>query len=70
MLVRLRPQTLTPTQLKPSPFHEVLNVSRSASPREIKRAYHKLAVEFHPDKNKDKADAEREAAEIKVKSVA
>ena len=45
-------------------------MSRSASPREIKRAYHKLAVEYHPDKNKDKADAEREAAEVKFKSVA
>jgi len=51
-------------------YYKVLNVSRSASPREIKRAYHKLAVEYHPDKNKDKADAEREAAEVKFKSVA
>ena len=44
-------------------YYKLLNVSRSASPREIKRAYHKLAVEWHPDKNSD----HRENAEIKFK---
>ena len=47
-------------------YYSLLNVSRSASGREIKRAYHKLAVEYHPDKNPD----DREAAEIKFKAVA
>ena len=47
-------------------YYKLLNVSRSASAREIKRAYHKLAVEWHPDKNPD----DREAAEIKFKAVA
>ena len=42
------------------------NVSKSASSREIKRAYHKLAVEYHPDKNPE----DRDAAEIKFKAVA
>ena len=41
-------------------------MSRSASSREIKRAYHKLAAEYHPDKNPD----DREAAELKFRSVA
>ena len=47
-------------------YYKLLNVSRSASPREIKRAYHRLAVEYHPDKNPD----DRENAEIKFKAVA
>jgi tetratricopeptide (TPR) repeat protein len=47
-------------------YYKLLNVTRSASSRELKRAYHKLAVEYHPDKNPD----DREAAEIKFKAVA
>ena len=38
-------------------YYKLLNVSRSASSREIKRAYHKLAVEYHPDKNPDDREA-------------
>ena len=34
-------------------YYQILGVKRGASDREIKRAFRKLAVKYHPDKNKD-----------------
>jgi molecular chaperone DnaJ len=47
-------------------YYEVLGITRTASDQEIKSAYRRLAVRYHPDKNPGDAEAEakfKEAAE-------
>lgn len=45
-------------------YYQILGVSRTASQAEIKKAYHKLAMQYHPDRNTQDQQAEKKFKEI------
>ncbi|BAP58794.1 molecular chaperone DnaJ [Candidatus Tachikawaea gelatinosa] len=50
---------------KKNNYYEILNISNDADERQIKKAYKRLAMKYHPDRNPDDKKAESKFKEIK-----
>jgi DnaJ-class molecular chaperone len=51
-------------------YYKILEIPPNSNKEEIKKAYKKLAIKYHPDKQNDKNDEEKAIAESKFKEIA
>ena len=45
-------------------YYDLLGVDRNASESELKSAFRKMAMKYHPDRNKDDKESERKFKEV------
>ncbi|KAG1691778.1 hypothetical protein DVH05_026152 [Phytophthora capsici] len=57
-------------QSKSKNYYKILGVARNSEAKEIKKAYRKQALEWHPDKHTDKDEIEREEVEKRFHDIA
>ena len=50
-------------------YYTTLEIERNASVEDIKKAFKRLALKYHPDKQQGKSEAEKKAAEEKFKEI-
>lgn len=50
-------------------YYQILEISWDASEEEIKKAYHRLALQWHPDKWVNKSENEKKLAEERMKEI-
>ncbi|OQR98629.1 DnaJ subfamily C protein [Achlya hypogyna] len=65
----IRETKLELKKAKRKDFYKILEVSPSASDAEIKKAYRKSALKYHPDRHSNKTEEEQKAAETAFKDV-
>lgn len=51
-------------------YYQVLELQNNASDEEVKKAYKKMAVKYHPDKHANRTEQEKKEAEEKFKTIA
>jgi DnaJ-class molecular chaperone len=51
-------------------YYQVLELQNNASDEEVKKAYKKMAVKYHPDKHANSTEQEKKEAEEKFKTIA